>query len=378
MTFNNENEEDNNDLKETWILEQSSFASLKLLKTDPESFYRVLSKKLFIEDIEKIKGIEELWKGRQAPNPLSEDEFNLKDQFDSETANDHEIWELKDWISLFKSSILNLLTRPDSEIIFDKDDLDTLNFVASAANIRAKIFGIKLECKFEIKAMAGNIIPAIATTNAIAAGMIVVHAANILSNDTDSCCNAYINYGSIGPRSVFTIEKPCKPNPNCTTCSCDRAILKINCDTFSIKKLISSLLPLYFNELKAKYPQNELVFDEEDLMVLEGNRLIYDFEDENRNGSKPFSSLNITDSKFIKIDLSPNRPLLLGIIHSEAKGDSDFEIDFDLIEPKISSAKPPLDTNEDDSEDEPVFIVEKDDSVEIIEKTVKKARIESQ
>jgi hypothetical protein len=91
--------------------------------------------------------------------------------------NEQLIWELRDWIVLFKNSIKRLSKRqassPSNAIEFDKDDEDTLDLVASTANIRAHIFAIPKASKFDIKAMAGNIIPAIATTNAIAAAMIV-------------------------------------------------------------------------------------------------------------------------------------------------------------------------------------------------------------
>lgn len=56
---------------------------------------------------------------------------------------------------------------------FDKDDNHALSFVAASANLRAAIFGIPMQSKFEIKSIAGNIIPAIATTNAIVAGFEV-------------------------------------------------------------------------------------------------------------------------------------------------------------------------------------------------------------
>ena len=396
--------QDNTDiLKDTWTLEQLAFASLKQLKkSDPESFYKKLVKKIFIEDIEKIIKIDELWKDRFVPIPISEDELlNVMTDFKSE--NDHEIWELTEWIYLFKRSIFKLLKR--CEIIsFDKDDSDTLDFVASSANIRSKIFGIKLESKFEIKAMAGNIIPAIATTNSIAAAMIIIHARNILNNNTESMCNAYINYGS--NRNVFTIEKPCPPNHSCSTCSTDQGIIKLNCKIVTIKKLIEIVLPNYLQELRKKFPDSIIKeIDEEDLILLEGNRLLYDIEDDNGNGSKSLDSLNLTDSKFIKFDLSPRRPLILCIdqnqneikqfkIEDDSVNDLDTfaQIDFDLIEPiaipiaetllePVEPVEPAesKESVESEEDDDLICIDEKDDFNEIIENSVKKkAKIEEE
>lgn len=36
-------------------------------------------------------------------------------------------------------------------ITFDKDDVDTLDFVAASANLRSAIFGIEAKSKFDIK-----------------------------------------------------------------------------------------------------------------------------------------------------------------------------------------------------------------------------------
>ena len=68
-------------------------------------------------------------------------------------------------------------------LTFDKDDDDTLDFVAATANMRAIVFGIEPRSKFDIKQMAGNIIPAIATTNAMTAGLCVLQAFKVMRED---------------------------------------------------------------------------------------------------------------------------------------------------------------------------------------------------
>jgi ubiquitin-like 1-activating enzyme E1 B len=68
-------------------------------------------------------------------------------------------------------------------ITFDKDDEDTLDFVAASANLRSIVFGIETKSRFDIKQMAGNIIPAIATTNAIVAGLCVLQSYKVLRGD---------------------------------------------------------------------------------------------------------------------------------------------------------------------------------------------------
>lgn len=71
-------------------------------------------------------------------------------------------------------------------ITFDKDDEDTLDFVAASANLRSIVFGIETKSRFDIKQMAGNIIPAIATTNAIVAGLCVLESFKVMDGKYDS------------------------------------------------------------------------------------------------------------------------------------------------------------------------------------------------
>lgn len=76
--------------------------------------------------------------------------------------------------------------KPDDAepiITFDKDDEDTLDFVTATANLRSISFGIETKSRFEIKQMAGNIIPAIATTNAIVSGLCVLQSFKVLRGE---------------------------------------------------------------------------------------------------------------------------------------------------------------------------------------------------
>jgi ubiquitin-like 1-activating enzyme E1 B len=91
-------------------------------------------------------------------------------------------------------------------ITFDKDDEDTLDFVTASANLRSVVFGIEPKSRFDIKQMAGNIIPAIATTNAIVAGLCVLQSYKVLRGEftsskevsnfqTFNCCQANLIIG---------------------------------------------------------------------------------------------------------------------------------------------------------------------------------------
>jgi ubiquitin-like 1-activating enzyme E1 B len=47
-----------------------------------------------------------------------------------------------------------------------------VDFVTGATNMRAFTFGIPLQSRFDVKSIAGNIIPAIAASNAMVAGTV--------------------------------------------------------------------------------------------------------------------------------------------------------------------------------------------------------------
>lgn len=83
---------------------------------------------------------------------------------------------------------------------FSKDDGLDLDFVTAATNLRALVFTIPLQSRFEVKSIAGNIIPAIATTNAIVAGLEVLQAVKLLQNpDVNSACRfVYCNRSPAG------------------------------------------------------------------------------------------------------------------------------------------------------------------------------------
>lgn len=83
-------------------------------------------------------------------------------------------------------STSNAATSAEPIITFDKDDEDTLDFVTASANLRSIVFNIETKSRFDIKQMAGNIIPAIATTNAIVAGLCVLQSFKVLRGDYSS------------------------------------------------------------------------------------------------------------------------------------------------------------------------------------------------
>lgn len=55
--------------------------------------------------------------------------------------------------------------------------------------------------------MAGNIIPAIATTNAVTAGLVVLHAYKVIQNQFDKCQSIYVRSRPNGRNQIIVPEK---------------------------------------------------------------------------------------------------------------------------------------------------------------------------
>ena len=68
---------------------------------------------------------------------------------------------------------------------FDKEDDIMIDFITACTNIRCEIFHLTGLSKFEVKEKAGNIIPAIPTTNAIISGLMIIEMMKVLSNQKD-------------------------------------------------------------------------------------------------------------------------------------------------------------------------------------------------
>lgn len=354
MSIEEVNSDDSDLLKSTWKQEQAAFEVLKSLKTDHESFTKALLQKVFVDDIKNLCKMEELWTLRQKPSSLP-----IPSEIVAQNCeDDQKVCSQGESISLFASACQKLLERGETEIVFDKDDADALDFVVAAANLRAACFGIELKSRFDIKAIAGNIIPAIASTNAIAAAMMIVHASNLLQEGREqNYCNAFINYGG-GRRNVFTCEQLCPPSPSCLVCGVDRVQLTCNVKELKISDILSSVLP--------RYP---IPFEAEDVSLLEGSRLLYDIDDDAGNSQKTLSQLGVEDSRFLRVDFYGQKALMLAIIDDSSKSGSEFELsDFDL-DPNRSVPK--AKETEESADNESDLEIVDDLEIEFVTKRVK-------
>ncbi|KAH9489747.1 SUMO-activating enzyme subunit 2-A [Bulinus truncatus] len=208
-----------------------------------------LFNKLFRDDIKYLLSMETLWKKRRPPQPLDFNDLPGKDEVISTgVMRDQRVWSVQECADVF-SNCLNALKQElnckgdGGTLAWDKDDHNAMDFVASVTNIRAHIFGIPLKSKFDIKSIAGNIIPAIATTNAVIAGLIVMEALKILSGKISKCKQVYLNRI---PNDRKRLLLPCAldpPNPKCYVCSeKHECTVVLNTDKVTVRVLQDKIL----------------------------------------------------------------------------------------------------------------------------------------
>ena len=179
---------DGDDAEEVAKLKLEAEALKNIRSTMGKSeFAQEVFNKVFHDDIERLRSMADMWQSRKPPQSLkfdsSTETSRLVEQGRALASQDQKTWTLLENMAVFCSSLDALSNRAqggEKVIEFDKDDKDTLDFVAAAANLRAHVFNIPLHSEWEIKQMAGNIIPAIATSNALTASLCVLEAFKIL------------------------------------------------------------------------------------------------------------------------------------------------------------------------------------------------------
>uniref|UniRef100_A0A671L275 SUMO-activating enzyme subunit 2 n=1 Tax=Sinocyclocheilus anshuiensis TaxID=1608454 RepID=A0A671L275_9TELE len=157
-----------------------------------------LFNKLFKDDIMYLLTMDKLWKKRKAPLPLDWTEIHQLGVFGY----------IENYVETLRSQLIE--KGEGAELVWDKDDPPAMDFVTAAANLRMNVFSMNMKSRFDVKSMAGNIIPAIATTNAVIAGLIVLEALKTLNSDFDQCrtvnlqcCSFHV--GVIGLVQILTL-----------------------------------------------------------------------------------------------------------------------------------------------------------------------------
>lgn len=325
----------------------------KACNYDPEKLFT----KFFNEDIKYLLSMDNLWKKRRPPTPL--DWSNLPDgvpgsskEISEPGLKDQQRWSIAKCGSVFAQSIINLKKKLKAEstldnhhawdkdypLIWDKDDQDAMDFVASCANIRAYIFGIPQKTRFEIKSMAGNIIPAIATSNAIIAGVVVLHAFFILEERLKECRSVYLRLKMNHKNQLLVPEKYLNPpNPKCYVCA---PVPHVTLITDTYRMTIQQL-----EELVLKDRLNMIGPD----VLIDGQGVIVISSEEGEtkeNNDKTLKQIGLKDGTILKVDdFLQNYVLKITIVHKKKLCPKNKPPDF-LIVANEEDLKPKKEIND--------------------------------
>lgn len=211
----------------------------------------LLIQKLFNDDIRYLLSMENLWKQRAKPTPLDylnliNDNTNEEPQCSKITSHEdgiklgnQRLWSIRECVDVFSESVQALYQRMKtaSYLQWDKDDEVALNFVVAASNLRSKCFNIERKSPFDVKSLAGNIVPAISSTNSIIGGLLVLQAIRLLKtmpvgeeygkledserNEIIKECGrtSYLKYTSLTNKALISSYVCPPPNPSCLACA---------------------------------------------------------------------------------------------------------------------------------------------------------------
>ncbi|ROT42350.1 SUMO-activating enzyme subunit uba-2 [Sodiomyces alkalinus F11] len=289
------------------------------------AFPQLLFDKVFNADIVRLASMEDVWKSRKKPQPL--DYRTLLERSSSALASKEQIlrddqrcWSLEENLVVFIDSLDRLSKRmlelkkahqgasgPEPVIEFDKDDVDTLDFVAAAANIRSAVFGIEPKSRFDIKEMAGNIIPAIATTNAIVASLSVLQAFKVLRGEFQQTKELFLAPSNLNRLIGYT--RYSLPNPDCPVCSVYQTSVFVDLSKATLNDLVDDFVRL------------QLGYGDKEFAVSNELGPLYDPE-ETENLPKKLSELGIKGDTYLTvIDEDDEDPFVNVVINIEEATD---------------------------------------------------------
>lgn len=327
-----------------------------------DEFAQEIFNKVFHDDIERLRSMSEMWQSRTPPDSLRFESVcidpNPSKQGETLAAQDQAVWSLQDNLKVFCHAVNTLSKRAqegEKVIEFDKDDKDTLDFVAAAANLRSHVFHIPLNSEWDIKQMAGNIIPAIATSNALTASLCVMEAFKIMrskmpktkaatqptNNESvkSEAANGKQEPALGGAKMVFLTSKSTDrvissenlnpPRADCPVCSPFYAKLQL-------KEGSSPTLQVLVDALKSR-------LNYEDLSITCDAGLIYD-PDLDDNVEKPLKDFGIDGSStgFVTVQDESSTPkvdLVLSVTSKPIEGTDELALLPETIELPMKPAK---------------------------------------
>jgi ubiquitin-like 1-activating enzyme E1 B len=212
-------------------------------------------RRVFGADVAALAAVGDMWKERPPPAPLDLAALLAAEGAPALAAaaaappgasaaaalglaDEHAPWPPAAAAAVFLEAARRLLEERAAEVgalAFDKDDALACEFVAAAAALRGASFGIHALPLFEARGVAGAIVHAVATTNAVVAGLVVQEALKLL-------------LGGGAPAAAPTGRRLLTPaaldprSPACAVCGAARLALRIDTERATLGELLDAVL----------------------------------------------------------------------------------------------------------------------------------------
>ena len=225
------------------------------------AFGRRLVELLFERNINKQLENKETWLTRTPPIPIRLSSLLPPSAETGSEASvysrslDQQVLSTAGTVHMLFSSLASLFTTHSTAgggllgaLRFDKDDDVIMDVVSCLANLRMINFHIPPLSRFAVKGIAGNIVHAIATTNAIAAGVIVMEAVKLSTEKQPTSAAELVRLTSrqvyISPYRPHLLQPQLLEPPRRTCYVCSESSLTLYCDTstFTLRRLYESIL----------------------------------------------------------------------------------------------------------------------------------------
>lgn len=304
----------------------NDLSDLKIIKEEKESdeeFAKRLFNFLFCETIQKRLHLLDKANNKKIKKlPIC---INLKNH--SKIAlNGIKNYKLTELIERFLD-VSKKLSQEGIKRLFDKGDELAIEFIFCASSLRMINYHIPLITKFDNKGIAGNIVHAIATTNAVCAALINITAKTyLLEKDIKKCKLSWINLNSSGNRIINT-EPLQPPNPKCNICGNQNIELFCDTNAFTLQELFDKVLK---DELGMISPIIDYFFSGGSNFITQDPEIWDDdFKSMNEFFAKPLSKVDICNGAFLRIDDEKQAlKMVIVVMHSEKNGKEKFKLDY--------------------------------------------------
>lgn len=280
--------------------------------------------RVFVDDIADQIAMENLWTTRTPPIIIDVPSVCGNDSVDLAKINllEQRVWDRDECARIVRAVLIHVAESRFKEIgslSFDKDDRDALAFVVAAANLRAHAYGVPLSTPFAVKGIAGNIVHAIATTNAVVGGLVCLEALKVVANkgSVDNSRTTFVTRKLTGSRvrKLLNPEPLRKPKTTCFVCSKGQLVLTIDTEKTTLKMLVDNVLG---KKLSVIEPSIYLAAGSFHNTLLECGEGLEEDEVEmySANMKKKLSDLHIDSGSQLNIeDLRQNLKCVLHVTH---------------------------------------------------------------